>query len=250
MQEQIPNQIQLKYGTCSIPGVQGEWESMFFVTGRYRYMYAKNKINQYYNIYYLISLMSKHALVHCNKFAIKQKKNNRNQQQKYFVKLTNCRDGPVKKVKKQGRDENTRRLVYSGKMVEKKGKKTTLHLLPDYATYVEQSSCLCFPPFFHSTVVFLCFHPCLVFLLFIDPSIHVVNFQRKYFTAIQYIKYCVVCEHLLLSINIYMYMEQFVTKLFPSFKILHQYKQWDTIQPLNLHKLFSVFSQSGSECKK
>ena len=36
-----------------------------------------------------------------------------------------------KKVQKQGGDENTRRLPYNEKMVEKKDKKTTLHQLLD-----------------------------------------------------------------------------------------------------------------------
>ena len=30
--------------------------------------------------------------------------------------------------------------------------------------YVEQSSCLSFPPLIHNTVVFLCFHPCLIYI--------------------------------------------------------------------------------------
>ena len=68
------------------------------------------------------------------------------------------------KVQKQGRDENTRRLPYYGNTVGKKDKKTTRHLLHDTVTY---SRC---------RVVFLCFHSCLVFALFISLSLHVVNF--------------------------------------------------------------------------
>ena len=39
-----------------------------------------------------------------------------------------CRDGP-EKGRKEGKNENTRRLPYYGKTVEKKDKKTTLHYL-------------------------------------------------------------------------------------------------------------------------
>ena len=62
----------------------------------------------------------------------------------FSEKLTTSRDGPVKSTE-QGRDENTRRLFLYRKFVVKKDWKTTLLLLPDYATDVEQSSSLSLP---------------------------------------------------------------------------------------------------------
>ena len=51
----------------------------------------------------------------------------------------NHKEGCACKVQKQGRDENTRRLHYYTKIVVKKDQKTILHLhlLPDYAMYLE-----------------------------------------------------------------------------------------------------------------
>ena len=53
-------------------------------------------------------------------------------------------------------------LPYYKNMVEKKEKKTLFiccltMLYAIYVTEVAESSCLSFPPFFHGTIVFLCF---------------------------------------------------------------------------------------------
>ena len=61
-----------------------------------------------------------------------------------------------------------------------------------YATEVEQSSSLSFPRFSCSRIVSLCFHSCLVSVLFRGPSLLVVNFYRKFFTPN---KFCA-CESL------------------------------------------------------
>ena len=61
----------------------------------------------------------------------------------------------------------------------KKDWKTTLFLLSEYATEVEQSSCLSFSQLFCSRIAFLCFHFCLVSVRFKGPSLLVVNFHGK-----------------------------------------------------------------------
>ena len=66
----------------------------------------------------------------------------------------------------------------------------TLHLqtrffiggLEGCSTDGEQPSSLSLTGFFCSRVVFLCFHPCLVSVLFTGPSLLVVNIYRKFFT--------------------------------------------------------------------
>ena len=68
------------------------------------------------------------------------------------------------------------------KIVVKKDYKTTLHLLLDYVTDVGHSSILSSLQFFCSRVVFLCFYPCLVSVLFTGPSLLtccMVHFHKK-----------------------------------------------------------------------
>ena len=74
----------------------------------------------------------------------------------------------LKKVQKQGRDENTRRLSCCRIVVVMKDWKTTVLLLPDliFATEVEQVSSLFLPRLFCCRIVFLCFHLFLVTVLF------------------------------------------------------------------------------------
>ena len=57
---------------------------------------------------------------------------------------------------------------------------TNLQLLSDCITDVKQSSILPLPQFFSSWVVFLCFHPQLVSLLFTGPCPLVLNVHKKF----------------------------------------------------------------------
>ena len=87
------------------------------------------------------------------------------------------------------RDDNTRRLSCYRKVVVKKDwKTTTVLLLPDCATHIEESSSPSLPRFFCSRIVFLCYHPCLVSVLFTGPSLLVVNLYRKFFTPSSNVK--------------------------------------------------------------
>ena len=87
----------------------------------------------------------------------------------------------LKKVKKQWRDGNIRRLFCCRKVVVKKDWMTILLQLPDliFATKLEKSSSLSLPRLFYSRIVFSCFLPFLVFVLFSGPSLLAHNFYPK-----------------------------------------------------------------------
>ena len=115
------------------------------------------------------------SLLPCGK-----KHNNRKEGQKFSVKLTTSRNGPVKSTEtRQG---------WKRKTVVKKGTSTTLNLLHvtvGEQMYIEYFSCLCFSPLFLSrvyTLFVLLFLPC--FYNSTGPSllviIFIVNFLPLY----------------------------------------------------------------------
>ena len=70
---------------------------------------------------------------------------------------------------------------------ENAGKKTRiLHRLHDTVTCHRRGvvSLSFFPQVFHSRVAFLCFHPCLVSVPFMDTSLNVVNFYRIFLSLV------------------------------------------------------------------
>ena len=116
---------------------------------------------------------------------------------KIMQNFISIRDGPVKEVQKQGRDESTstktpvkstetrqknettqaikhaRRLHYYGTMLKRKDKKTTLHLLYIFCRcrVVVLYCFLAVVPYsrvviFLAILLLVCFHLCLVFVLF------------------------------------------------------------------------------------
>ena len=94
-----------------------------------------------------------------------------------WEKLTICWDGPIKSTKtRQGwKHKKTTLLQKNGGNIQKKDKKTTLHLLHNIV--ICYSCTVVFLSFFStifcSRVVFLCFHPCFVSAPFMGLSLHV-----------------------------------------------------------------------------
>ena len=92
----------------------------------------------------------------------------------------------LEKVQKQGSDQNTRTLTCYTKIMVKKDWTTAQHLLSDYATDVDLSSCLYLPWVNYTRVALLCFHPCLVSVLFTVPSLLVVIFQENFLPLVMF----------------------------------------------------------------
>ena len=103
-------------------------------------------------------------------FAAKQRKKNLNLGLKFLCKNVVQLGMDLKKLQKQGRYENTRRVSYCRKVVVEKDQKTTLHVLP-FSLSLLQPFC--------SRIFFLCFHPFLVSVLFTGPFLIVVNYRSR-----------------------------------------------------------------------
>ena len=94
-------------------------------------------------------------------------------------------DGPVKKYR------NKLEMKMQEKCPTKKGLcRKTRRLLYISGTDVELSSSISLPQFVCSRLVFWCFHPCLVSVLFTDPSLFVVCACIKLLTSTVYISTC------------------------------------------------------------
>ena len=111
------------------------------------------------------------------------------------------------KVHKQGVNENPRRLPYIYTYYRWIVVKTTRRLLYNSGTdaHEVQSSSLSLPWSFCSRVVFLCFHQCLVSVLFKGLSLLVEHFKRKKCLHLDYVSFFLTWQQTYCSVPVHAY---------------------------------------------